>query len=374
MKTKTKPSTIRRRSAAVRTQVRAINPLIKVRPRETTARQPASRVTLFDSKLADLHSAKTEWSARLLATARAQGFRAFTTGSNVAPDQNVVGVGVGEQIVDGMPTGVMAVKFFVRLKYGEHELSRSSLLPKAIAGLPVDVEETGLFRRFKTPMPNPKTRIRPAQPGCSIGFRDPADQFIMAGTFGAVVKDSAGQYILSNNHVLADESRLPAGAPIFQPGLLDGGNINTDQIAALSKFIPLLPAGNKVDCAIAKIAAANLVSKEVLHIGAPTGPAAAAIDMRVHKFGRTTSYRVGTIKSINTDVTVGYETGNFVFHEQIIIVGSSGQAFSAAGDSGSLILERGTNKAVGLLFAGSSSHTIANHIGDVLQALQVTLA
>ena len=76
---------------------------------------------------------------------------------------------------------------------------------------------------------------------------------------------------------------------------------------------------------------------------------------------------------LNRDVTVGYETGNFIFHDQIIIVGSDGNPFSAAGDSGSLILQRGTNKAVGLLFAGSSTHTIANHIGDVLAALQVTL-
>ncbi len=96
--------------------------------------------------------------------------------------------------------------------------------------------------------------------------------------------------------------------------------------------------------------------------------------MQVHKFGRTTSYTVGRVTSIDTDVTVGYETGNFTFQEQIIIVGRGGKSFSAAGDSGSLILERSTNKAVALLFAGSSSHTIANHIDEVLQALKVTLA
>src|SRR5439155_21851052 len=98
-----------------------------------------------------------------------------------------------------------------------------------------------------------------------------------------------------------------------------------------------------------------------------------AIDMRVHKFGRTSSYTVGHIISIATDVTVAYETGNFAFEDQIVIVGDRA-AFSAAGDSGSLILERQTNHAVGLLFAGSPSHTIANHIADVLQALGHTLA
>jgi hypothetical protein len=48
--------------------------------------------------------------------------------------------------------------------------------------------------------------------------------------------------------------------------------------------------------------------------------------------------------------------------------------FSDAGDSGSLILERATKQAVGLLFAGSGSHTVANHIGDVLAAFDVALA
>ena len=130
-----------------------------------------------------------------------------------------------------------------------------------------------------------------------------------------------------------------------------------------------------MDCAIAKVLRDDLVNSEVLHIGAPASPAEAAIDMAVHKFGRTTSYTVGTVKSVDTNVTVGYDTGSFTFQEQIIIVGANGQnPFSASGDSGSLILERGTNNAVGLLFAGSNTHTIANHLGDVLQALGVTLA
>jgi len=332
-----------------------------------------SNVTLFTAKSSDLRSAKQEWSKRLLKAPRVQGFRALAVASSVAPEQNVVGVGVGEQIVDDQPTGVMAVKFFVRVKYPESELSKTTLLPKSIDGLPVDVEETGLFRRFVPVMPNPKTRIRPAQPGGSVGYEDPNHQIVMAGTFGAVVKDKAGEYILSNNHVLADENRLPVGSPIFQPGLLDGGNANTDQIAVMTRFIPLSPAGNKVDCALAKVTKSSLVSADVLHIGPPTGRDVAAIDMAVHKFGRTTSYTVGQVKSIDTDVTVSYDTGNYMFLEQIIIVGSARNPFSAAGDSGSLILQRGTNKAVGLLFAGSNSHTIANHIDDVLQALKVKL-
>ncbi len=224
-------------------------------------------------------------------------------------------------------------------------------------------------------MPNPRVKIRPAQPGCSVGFRDPNNQFVMAGTFGALVTDKTSPYILSNNHVLADENRLPVGSPIFQPGLLDGGDPTTDQIAELTRAVLLqATVTNKVDCAIAKALKASLVSKEILYIGAPQGTVDAHLDMVVHKFGRTTSYRVGRVTSIDTDVTVQYETGNFTFGEQIIVVGLDGHPFSDAGDSGSLILERASNRATGLLFAGSRSHTIANHIGDVLQALNVTLS
>src|SRR5260370_22189366 len=94
----------------------------------------------------------------------------------------------------------------------------------------------GAPRRKPAGIPNPRTKIRPSQPGSSIGFQDPNNQFTMAGTFGAVVKDKNWIYVLSNNHVLADEDRLPPVASIFQPRLLHVGSIATDQIAALTRF------------------------------------------------------------------------------------------------------------------------------------------
>jgi len=344
-------------------------------------------------KITDLRAAKLELANRYIhgrkaELARRSGIqlsasaRALSVAISPNPLQNVVGVGIGEKISEGKQTGTLAVKLFVRMKYPQGELNGNLALPKEINGVPTDIEEAGTFRRFQTAaarkltgMPNPRTKMRPAHPGCSIGFQDPGNQFVMAGTFGAVVKDKSGTYILSNNHVLADENRLPTGAAIYQPGLLDGGNVATDQVAALTRFIALDPTKpNSVDCAIARVTQNNIVSNVVLHIGAPKGTAVAAIDMNVHKFGRTTGYTVGRVSSVDTDVTVGYETGDYTFSSQIIIVASSGQSFSDAGDSGSLILQRGTNKAVALLFAGSKSHTIANHVGDVLKALKVKLA
>jgi hypothetical protein len=73
-------------------------------------------------------------------------------------------------------------------------------------------------------------------------------------------------------------------------------------------------------------------------------------------------------------MTVQYESGSYTFVGQILVTSLDAKPFAGAGDSGSLIVERGTNMAVGLLFAGSPSYALANHITDVLAALNVKLA
>jgi len=338
--------------------------------------------------LKELRELKSEFASRFLRPPREGAVFAVRTVASPSPRNNVVGVGVGEKITDGKLTGVRCVKFFVRVKYPLEHVPARDRLPQQADGFPVDVEQVGNFRRFagkarktrKTrhkrraeERPDPRARRRPARPGCSVGFRAPGDQFAMAGTFGALVKNRAGTFILSNNHVLADENRLPLDSPIFQPGILDGGSVSKDRIAALAKFVRLRPGQpNQVDTAMAKLDAANVANNDILGIGPPKGSANAAIDMVVHKFGRTTGYTVGRVTSVDTDVSVEYDTGVYTFSDQIVIVGDHG-SFSDAGDSGSLILERPTGQAVGLLFAGSASHTIANHLADVLKALDVQL-
>src|SRR5205085_831185 len=103
-----------------------------------------------------------------------------------------------------------------------------------------------------------------------------------------------------------------------------------------SKFVPLmLGTANEVDCAIARLSSNSVATNSVLFIGSPTGKTRAAIDMVVHKFGRTTGFTVGRVTSIETDVSVQYEAGLMSFENQIIIVGLAAGPFSASGDSGS---------------------------------------
>jgi hypothetical protein len=356
---------------------------------------------LSKTERTDLLNAKSALSARFLRAAvpaAAVGTRALRGAPDLDPRQNVVGVGIDEKYVAGIPTGIPVVKFLVRSKVAPSALTRREMLPATVDGFQTDVEETGPIvpqarkrtaRGVAAAAPSPRTRMRPAQPGSSIGFREPNDAFIMAGTFGLLVKDNQGKkYILSNNHVIAYENgmfadgtrrtALRAGAPIFQPGLLDHGSAATDKIAELTRWVNLRADrdGNTVDGAIAILTPQSVARREILFIGAPAGTADASRDMIVHKFGRTTSYRAGRVTSVLFDVIVPYEVGEVMFADQIAVRGLNGRRFSDSGDSGSAILERNTNVVVGLLFAGATngSLTFANHIADVFRALRVKLA
>jgi len=81
------------------------------------------------------------------------------------------------------------------------------------------------------------------------------------------------------------------------------------------------------------------------------------------------------------NVVVGNDLGNLRFDNQIEIEGAANEAFSAGGDSGSLIIEADTCLAIALLFAGGDTGgsngkglTYANPIQTVLDTLKIDLA
>lgn len=325
---------------------------------------------------ATVRDAKREATSRFLF--RAESGIASAYAVSTRPQHNVVGVGVGPKITKGKATRQRCVRFYVEHKLGETAIPPEFMLPSTVNGVPTDVIETGRFRALPATIPIEQKRSRPASPGSSIGFQYTGAKagYVMAGTLGAVVTADGVTYILSNNHVLADENSLPVGSAIFQPGLLDHGNAARDQIAKLTRFI-VLKAGtaNAVDAAIAEVLVAKSVSASVLpKVGKlkSATPIDATEGMKVHKCGRTTAYTTGAIFDVSATVKVQYDLGALTFDDQVLIRGDAG-AFSGAGDSGSLIVDRATGRATGLLFAGSTRYTIANHVGDVLDAFGVTL-
>lgn len=221
----------------------------------------------------------------------------------------------------------------------------------------------------------PNHRVRNLRLGVSGGnVNDQTRRFCCSGTLGALITDGTSQYILSNNHVLARSGQAVAGEDVSQPGLIDSNCNIATVVADFSGAAPLGPSN--VDAAVALLRPGQMDSSGFIEdIGVPSSTIAnPTIGMSVAKSGRTTGFTTGTISSINTSVSVQYSAScgggkktTITFTNQIVIGPGT---FSAGGDSGSLIVSNNaSHNPVGLLFAGSSSATIANPIGQVLQGL-----
>ncbi|MGA7859666.1 MAG: hypothetical protein WCA11_17150 [Terracidiphilus sp.] len=225
-----------------------------------------------------------------------------------------------------------------------------------------------------------------------------------SGTLGSLLEDSSGrQYLLSNNHVLAQSDHSSVGDAIVQPGLIDnnctpnGDGAGTVPVGSLTGWLPLKSAQTNVDAAIAQVASHSVdAAGSILELGArqADGTLAAAppgisstggkgetaeLQLRVAKSGRTTGLTCAGVSAVNLDISVDYyldcaETKPYltkVFTNQLAICGNR---FSDAGDSGALVVDANDAEPVGLYFAGGTDASgvgqgVANPVGDVLSEL-----
>jgi hypothetical protein len=260
-------------------------------------------------------------------------------------------------------------------------------LPSIVDGVPVSVVVTGEIRAIPAAANAP---VRPAAAGgvkptarftrpVPIGVSTGNAGECSSGTIGARVKSATGTtYALSNNHVYALENHAAPNSKVLQPGRYDlncATNVDDYFLGNLANYVQIKFDGtsNRVDAAIAAVSTANLDNKTPSNgYGTPSAATvSASLNQTVKKYGRTTGLTTGSVVGLNTTVNVGYSSGTARFVGQLWIRGK-GQ-FSRAGDSGSLIVDA-SNQPVGLLFAGSSNgDTFANQIGDVLNALNVSI-
>lgn len=269
---------------------------------------------------------------------------------------------------------------------------------RASAGPEADIRYVGRVRALSTgpdepPPPGPdepaepvgdeptatelQQRLRPLVRGASIAHVD-----VTAGTLGAFVTlaGEPGVHVLSNNHVLEASDRGQLGDAIVQPGPYDGGT-GDDRVGTLAAAVAFEPAGgNLVDAALARLVDGTEIDASA-HDGAVLEVVDAAdVTGTVRKIGRTTGVTRGRISAFEVDgVPVGYDTGTFVFDDQVEIEGVLG-LFSDGGDSGSVITTEGEPRGVALLFAGSTTGgpggmgvTYANPLATVLEQLGATL-
>ena len=295
--------------------------------------------------------------------------------NNLMAKNGVVGTGVG---LDAR--GRYVVKVYVVAPQD------AAGIAKKLDGVPVSVRVSGVILALKRPPGKGKPSVdptarfdRPVPIGVSTGHPD-----ITAGTIGCRVFDAYGVYALSNNHVYANENQAAITDFVIQPGTFDGGSSSDDDIGMLYAFKPIvfsIFANNQIDAAIA-VTSTDVVGNSTPSDGYGSPEAvtiAASPGMKVVKYGRTTGQTKGQVDAINATVNIGYDSGVARFVKQIIITPGG---FSAPGDSGSLIVandkkgkKEGPNhrKPVGLLFAGSATHTIANPIDLVLDEFGVVI-
>jgi len=223
-----------------------------------------------------------------------------------------------------------------------------------------------------------------------------------SGTLGSLWTRGTGTFILSNNHVLDKSDRGAAGDNVTQPGLVDDncGQSPSQVVAHLTESAALKPATgtngpspSNVDAAIAQIVTVPVAlvdtSGNILDLAptagstsiAPAPPsstlaiptAVLTAGEHVAKVGRSTGLTCSTLQSVSTSVSVDYEAScgsnttafTSTFTNQVIV---NGGAFSASGDSGSLIVTADTARPVALLYGGNDTSTSAHPIQDVISA------
>ncbi len=197
------------------------------------------------------------------------------------------------------------------------------------------------------------------------------------GTLGGTVYDSLGNaFGLTNWHVADTGDGNPIGNAIHQPNLALG---NANLIGACTDAALGRTSTGWIDAAIVRLNGSRLVSQRMNGIGgnATTSTVVARLGMRVVKSGRTTEVTSARIDSVGyvTSIDYGPPAGVVQFRRQILMgpdptAPAPGEEISMGGDSGSLWLERDTNKAVALHFAGETSNDPREYaVGNPMQAV-----
>lgn len=293
--------------------------------------------------------------------------RAFAA---TAPDssgrENIVGFAVGLRYAARALTGELAVKVFVREKLPMDRVSKSTQVPREIAGMSTDVEAIGEI------IPQSYTARYPRPVPCGVSTSN--IKLPGSGTIGCLVLTKDGKLcMLSNNHVFANENAALVGDEIIQPGNAEPADGANAVIGTLDRFVPIQATGNLVDAAIA-LTSFTLVSPKHVTYQLNPEPLEPTIGMTVMKNGRTTQSTVGMVTDLHVNITVGYDPfpAGAEMRDQIAVRGISG-SFSMPGDSGSLIVTAASKQPVALLFAGSSDNgvTFGSPISAVMSALDI---
>ena len=215
-----------------------------------------------------------------------------------------------------------------------------------------------------------------------------------AGTLGCLVRDDGGNIFgLSNNHVTGGSNYSVPGIPIVAPGMIDvsAGGEDPKTIGHHERAYPfvdglptIVDARGNLDAAIFRVTDVDFLSSmQRDRYDTPADCLPLEVGMKVEKSGRTTGFTKGEVVAIFPDFeNVGYDIDvikgrKIVWFDSIYVVKGNTKDFSAAGDSGSLVVhvdDDGNIFGVGLVFAGNSEGlTFVLSLDRILNYFGVTL-
>jgi len=301
--------------------------------------------------------------------------------ASLMADKNIIGTAVGLDDNGNPAILILAIAS-----------ASAEKAPAVLDGYPVKVILTDPIVAMNTTAVSHKSKqTPPIQLGTSGGWRyDLANGYCCGGTLGSLIKIGTQQRILSNYHVFEADivsggnSRVATtGDPIIQPGLIDVNCAATSaqNVATLVKTSSL--PGNNVDCSSANVISGMVsTTGAILEVGTISATTiAASVNQAVKKSGRTTGLTRSKVSGLNATISVQYENecaGGIAFTKTFtgqILITNRASKFLGGGDSGSLMVQDITTnpKAVGLLFAGSTSIAVANPINSVLSFFGATM-
>ena len=271
------------------------------------------------------------------------------------------------------------LRIYVTKKVSIQELKPKEVIPRKLdlgsKEIETDIVEIGEIKALQ----DTKKRYRPIKAGIS-GCHMNCTACTISGFFQD--KETGRVLVGLNNHCGALENKAKKGDPWVQPSPYDKGIYPKDEMADLHHFVEIKFNGfncpfrnffhkiyralkrdvplNKVDISFG----VPIVDFEITSLGIPnafSGYREPEVGDEVQKTGRTTGYTKGKIVSTSWTGSVQYSRGIAVFTDCIVV---EGKGFSAGGDSGSPVFDMDGN-LVGILFAGSDTHTILCKIKNI---------
>ena len=284
----------------------------------------------------------------------------------------VVGFGIGQKLVKASPTGLVAVKVYVRRKIShilqEHRVAESIDIPGLDSPVLTDVEEIGDIHLHSL-----RSTVRPLVPGYSVSHHN-----CQPGTIGCFVQVQGDQgiFLLSSAHVIANFGQAMSGDPVYQAAsgdLQDDEVLETHRIGSVHACMQPSEANGYPNIAEAALARVTVpVQFEVPEIGTIASYSARIKEgMRVRMVGRTSGYSEGRVLDIDFRLRLPYGPG--VASRQIGFWGLVlCTPYATDGDSGAAVCSS-SGALLGLHFAGSPARSVFARIAPAITTLGIDL-